>query len=95
MKMRLYMSLVVPVLLYGLETWTVNKVVLGMLQAFHMRCQRQILGVHWYDMVRNSDIFSRSKLPHIADLFKQRRHRLFGHVVRMRVLAPAHVSLKL
>ena len=94
-KMRLYMSLVVPVLLYASETCTVNKEDLGRLQAFNMRCKRQILEVHWYDMVRNSDISRRSKLSHIGDLIQQRRHCFFGHVVRMHVLAPAHVSLKL
>ena len=37
-KLRLYMTLIVPILLYASETWTVNKVDLDRLQAFHMRC---------------------------------------------------------
>ena len=53
-RLRLYMSLVVPVLLYTSETWTTTKVDLAHLQAFHMRCQHRILNVHWYDRVKNA-----------------------------------------
>ena len=45
-RLRLYMSLVVPVLLYASETWTITKHDLARLQAFHMGCQRRILGIH-------------------------------------------------
>ena len=40
-----YQACIVPVLLYGSETWTLLKVDLKHLEAFHMRCQRRILGV--------------------------------------------------
>jgi hypothetical protein len=92
---RLYMSLIVPVLLYACETWTITKDGLDRLQAFHMRCQRQILNIRWFDKDKNTDIFHHSKLPHIGDLIQQRRHAHFGHVVHMNQLSPAHLSLKL
>ena len=50
-KLRLYMTLIVPMLLYASETWTVNKVDLDRLQAFHMCCQRRILGVRLFDNI--------------------------------------------
>jgi len=94
-KLRMYMSLVLPVLLYASETWTVNKSDLGHLQAFHMRCQRRILGVRWFHKIKNTEIFRRTSLPHIGNILQLRQHSLFGHVVRMKQQAPAHMALEL
>ena len=82
-KLRLYMTLIVPILLYASEIWTINQADLDRLQAFHMRCQRRILGVRWFDRIKNITISNRTKLPPISDMITSRRHSLFGHVVRM------------
>ena len=89
------MSLVVPVLLYSSETWTVTQSEMNRLQAFHMRCQRSILNVKWSDRVRNTDISLRTGLAHIGTLIQRRRHALFGHVARMNEFAPAHMAMRL
>ena len=94
-KLRMYMSLIMPILLYASETWTSTKADLDHLQAFHMRCQRRILGVRWFHKITNAEIIRRTGLPHIGNLIQKRRHALFGHVVRMDPQAPAHVSLRL
>lgn len=94
-RLRLYMSLIIPVLLYASETWTTTKCDLNRLQAFHMKCQRQILGIHWFDMIKNTEIAKRTCLPHIGDLIAQRRHSMFGHIVRMNPLSPGHIALRL
>ena len=94
-KLRLYMTLIVPILLYASETWTVNKVDLDRLQAFHMRCQRRILNVRWFDKIKNVIISSRTGLPPIGDMIQNRRHSLFGHVVRMDPMSPANQALML
>jgi len=44
-KIRLYNVLVISVLLYGSETWTLLKADEQRLEAFHMNCQRRILGI--------------------------------------------------
>ena len=41
-KIRLYNALVISVLLYGSETWTLLKADERRLEAFHMNCQRRI-----------------------------------------------------
>jgi len=87
------MTFVVPILLYASETWTSTNVDLTHLQAFHMRCQRRILGVRWFHKIKNADISRRTGLPHIGDLVQKRRQALLGHVVCMD--PDAHVSLKL
>ena len=37
-NLRMYITLIVPILLYTSETWTLNKIDLDCLHAFHMRC---------------------------------------------------------
>jgi len=43
-KLRIYQRLVLSVLLYASETWTVLAANTGSLESFHMKCQRHILG---------------------------------------------------
>jgi hypothetical protein len=94
-KIRLYSILVIPVLLYGSETWTMTKADCSKLQAFHMRCQRRIIGVCWQDKVRNTEVVKKTNLSNVDEIIQRRRHSLFGHVVRMNKEAPAHKAAKL
>ena len=50
------MSLIATILLYASETWTMTKADTAHLHAFHMRRQRRILGVRWFDKVKNAKI---------------------------------------
>ena len=57
-----------------------------------MRGQRMILGIHWYNLVRNTEVIATTNLPSVQDIIK-RRISLFGHVVRLDDLTPAHRAL--
>ena len=46
MESYLYNALVISVLLCGSETWILLKADERQLEAFHMNCQRQILGTN-------------------------------------------------
>ncbi|XP_068726503.1 uncharacterized protein [Montipora capricornis] len=56
-KLRIYNSNVKSVLLYGCETWRVLKSSMAKIQVFMNRCLRQILGVRWYDRLRNEELW--------------------------------------
>ena len=92
-KLKLYKSLVIPVLLYASDTWSTTTYDFNCLQAFHMLCQRRILDIHWYDLISNAEIYSCTNLPPIIDLICSRRLSLFGHVVRLSNDVPAHAAL--
>jgi len=62
-------------------------------EAFHMRCQRMILGIRWHDFVRNTEVVDRTNLPSVRDVIAKRRNSLFGHVVRLDDHTPAHRAL--
>ena len=84
LKVRIYKSLILPIALYGAETWTLRQADESRLQAFEMRCLRTIAGVHILDKIRNEDIRRRLQITStIYEEVTKRRLRWFGHVCRM------------
>ena len=51
--------------------------------------------MRWFDKIKNVTISSRARLPPTGDMLHDRRHSLFGHVVRMDPLSPANQALML
>ena len=51
-KLRLYKTLVVPVLLYGCETWIMNNGDDRGVEVFYNKCLRRILQIQWQDRGR-------------------------------------------
>ena len=93
-KLRIYQTCIVPILLYGSETWMLLKADSDRLQAFHMRAQRRILGVRWQDMVKSATITERTGLPPISAAVNKRHVALFGHVARLAVDVPTNRALR-
>ena len=90
--MRIYQTLVVSVLLYASETWTLLAADVKTLEAFHMKCQRQILRIRWQDHVRNA---ARTGLRPVMESIRRWCKAIFGHVARMSPNIPAHRALRL
>ena len=51
--------------------------------AFHQKCLRQLLGIRWYDRVRNDEVIQRTGLTSLSHLLSRRRISVFGHVARL------------
>ena len=60
------------------------------LDAFHIRCQRQILDVCWWVHVSNAKVLQLSGLSTICDILRHRRLSLFGRVACLDPGVPAH-----
>ena len=94
-KIRIYQALVTSVLLYAAETWTVLASDLKTLEAFHMKCQRQILlQVNWQQFIRNEEITATTGLQSMSDIISRRRNAVFGHIARLDTTVPAHQVLR-
>ena len=92
--MRLLNSVVLPVLLYRSETWTLTDAQTKRLDAFHRNCLRNILGIRWFHRVRNEIIYARAGDPEmLTTTIRRRRLRLFGHVARLDDNIPAKIIL--
>jgi len=92
---RLYNALVISILLYGSETWTLLKADERRLEAFHMNCQRRILGIRWFHVVTNASVTSQTCEEGLAIGICRRRLSIFGHVRRLLEATPAHSALRL
>ncbi|KAI8440933.1 hypothetical protein MSG28_009230 [Choristoneura fumiferana] len=82
-KISVYKALIIPVLLYGAETWCVYKADIKKLDTYHLRCLRCILRIKWQDRVPNSEVLRRSGMHGIEALLMRRQLRWSGHVLRM------------
>ena len=85
-------SLVISVLLYACETWTVTADILNKLQATEMRCFRKLLGISNRDHITNDTVRDRIRQaigPYDDTLttVKKRKLKWFGHVSRSSGLA--------
>ena len=87
--------LVLSVVLYGSETWTLRKSDSDRLQSFHMTSQRRILGIRWFEHVTNASIQETTGLMNLSLIIADRRHDLFGHVCRLPPETPVRRALQL
>jgi len=65
-KLRIYTTCVLAVGLHGAETRTLLKEDSRRLQAFHMTCQRRILGIRWNDFITNKAVADSTNVPSIG-----------------------------
>ena len=94
-KLRVYNSLVLSVLLYGCETWTILKSDERKLEAFHMSCQRRIFGIRWFHCVTNAEVTSQMEQEDLTSHICRWRAAVFGHVRRLPEEAPGRMDMRL
>jgi len=93
-KLRVYNSLVLSVLLYGCETWTILKTDERKLEAFHMSCQRRILRIRWFHRVTNAEVTSQTEQEDLTSHIHRRRAAVFGHVRQLPEEAPGQMAMR-
>jgi len=81
-KLRLYNTCILPIFLYGAETWSVTETLSKKIDALDSWCLRRILNVHWSEFVTNVEIRSRTGQLFLSDTVRRRRLSFFGHLHR-------------
>ena len=76
-------AVVVLTVLYGAETSVVYRKQIRLLERFHQRCLRSILGLKWQDHVSNKEVLKKANLPSIVPILLLVQLRWAGHVSRM------------
>ena len=89
-KVRVFRSLVLPVLLYACETWTLTADLRQRLNSFGTMSLRRILGYSWSDFVSNQRLLMESGMRFVTCIIRERQLRLYGHVARFPEVDPAH-----
>jgi hypothetical protein len=83
-KVKIYETLVLSILLYNTETWTITAEMERRLRSVEMDCLRKIVGVSRLEHIKNDDIkVALYVTTDIVQRIQLRRLRYFGHVARM------------
>ncbi|CAG9835815.1 unnamed protein product [Diabrotica balteata] len=83
LKMILVRCYIFSILLYGVETWILNKSNTDKLEAFEMWIYRRILKIPWTDKITNSVVLRRmNKERELLITIKRRKLEYLGHVLR-------------
>ena len=86
-KLKLYNTLIVPVLIYGAEAWTLTDSDERMLDIFKMKVLRTIYGPVCVDgewrLRYNHELYSMYKDDQVTKKIRVQRLRLLGHLARM------------
>lgn len=82
LKLKIFRSNVMSVLLYGSETWRVLQSLTSKLQVFANKCLRKICGIFYPDKITNEDLYKRTNQKLVTEIIRQRKWRWIGHTFR-------------
>lgn len=92
-KIKVYSQCLMPLLMYGSETWTLYSTDIKQLRTVQQRHLRRILRVKWDDYVSNEEVLARSDVEDIEVMLTRNRMRWLGHVSRMENDRPTKMLL--
>jgi len=89
LKIKIYRTIILPVVLYGCETWSLTLREERRLRVFENRVLRRVFGPKMDEVtgewrkLHNEELSDLSSLPNIVRVVKPRIMRWTGHVARM------------
>jgi len=89
LKIKIYRTIILPVILYGCETWLLTLREERRLRVFENRVLRRIFGPKMDEVtgewkkLHNEELNNMYSSPNIVRVIKSRRMRWAGHVARM------------
>ena len=86
-KLSIYQSCVLPILLYGSESWrmTDNDMIMKKLSSFHTKSLTKslTLRIFWLRVISNKDLLAQCHQENMRTIIRRRRWSWIGHVLRM------------
>ena len=83
-KRKVHNESVLPVMVYGRETWALKKAHMELLSVAQRKMERIMLGITLLDHKRNTWIRHQTGLNDIIDVIKKGIHGWAGHIVRLK-----------
>lgn len=81
-KVSLFKSLILSVLLYGCVTWILTKTEEKKIDSFQTKCLRRILKVRWQQRIPNLTVLEMAEASNISGEIRRRRWNWMGHILR-------------
>lgn len=84
LRWRLVKCYVLSILMYGVEAWTLNKLLINKLNAFEMWLYRHMLKITWTDKITNEKVLElmNNKKQEVVTTIKKRKTAYLGHIYR-------------
>jgi len=79
-KLCLYNTCILPIFLYGAETWSVTVTLSKKIDTLDNWCLRCILNIHWTELITNDEVHFRTGQPFLSDTVRRRRLSFYGHL---------------
>ena len=80
-KIRLYKTLVKPVLMYGSEIWKMSESDAKKIDVFQNRCLRRVMKIKWQDKISNRELLERANVERLSEEVR-RRWRFIEYILR-------------
>ena len=94
LRLRLYKTIVKPILMYNSGTWGLTTKEEDNLDAFHRKQVRKVLNVKYPVTMRNNILYKESEENIISLDILKNRWKLFGHTLRLNENTPAQKAMK-
>jgi len=82
-KLKLYITCILPIFLYGSDCWAIYKTDACKIDALDQWCLRMLLGIKWYQFLWNDDVRRLTKQPKLTAIIQSRWLTLFWHIMLM------------
>ncbi len=82
-KIRMYEACILPILLYGAQTWTLTKAQTKRLVTTQRVMERSILGIKKKDRIRATKIREATKCKNVVYMAEKLKMKYAGHLARM------------
>ena len=82
-KVFIVTAMIFPVVMYGCESWTINKAVCQRIDAFKLGCWRRLLRIPWSAGRSNQSILKESNPEYsVSQLMLKLKFKYFGHLMQ-------------
>ena len=93
-KTRIFDSYVSSIFLYNSELWVITKTTEKKIDSLHRRLLRKTLNIKWPQIMRNEEVYEKTKTEKWSKTIKKRRLGWLGHLLRLDPNTPARIALK-
>ena len=82
LKLKIFKTNCLTVLLCGCETWKVTSTIVRKIQVFVNKCLKRIVKIYWPNTIRNEDLWELTGIEKLDVMIRRRKWNWIGHTLR-------------